>query len=65
MKIRNTGGTEMKTYTATLYVTLTQEVSVQAENAEQAKQKMLELFDPSLAKCEGKTAIEYFEEIDE
>lgn len=55
----------MKTYTATLYVTLTQEVSVQAENAEQAKQKMLELFDPSLAECEGATDIENFEEIDE
>lgn len=54
----------MKTYTATLYATLSQAVSVQAENAEQAHQKMLELFDPRLAECDG-TDIEDFEEIDE
>lgn len=55
----------MKTYTATLYATLSQEVSVQAENEEQAKWKMLELFDRNLAEVEGETDIENFEEIDE
>lgn len=55
----------MKTYTAILYATLSQEVSVQAENEEQAKWKMLELFDRNLAEFEGETDIENFEEIDE
>ena len=55
----------MKTYTATLYATLRQDVCVQAENEEHAQQKMLELFDPSLAECEGMTDIEDFEEIAE
>lgn len=55
----------MKTYNATLYATFVQDVSVQAENEEQAKWKMLELFDRNLAECEGEIDIENFEEIDE
>jgi hypothetical protein len=53
----------MKTYKATLYVTIAQDVSVQASTPEEAKWLMLNSFNRNLAECRGETDIEEFEEV--